>query len=203
MLVDMTHANEQRPAATGNAADNVSDAPTGPATSAAARPTTVTADGTTATNAAASSTAKPAASTSWARETNPRRALLTIIVTVVVVVAIVLGLGFFVNWGLAALLVIIMIPGAISLAVLAKHPESTGGRSMFGISDPNTLLDPIRRPSERRGEYVAAAHRTVIYPWGGKRPMGRFEEIVKRQNKAILGYRPMRVLPPHGIITAP
>ena len=140
MLVDMTHANEQRPAATGNAADNVSDAPTGPATSAAARPTTVTADGTTATNAAASSTAKPAASTSWARETNPRRALLTIIVTVVVVVAIVLGLGFFVNWGLAALL------------VLAKHPESTGGRSMFGISDPNTLLDPIRRPSERRGE---------------------------------------------------
>ena len=142
MLVDMTHANEQRPAATGNAADNVSDAPTGPATSAAARPTTVTADGTT----------KPAASTSWARETNPRRALLTIIVTVVVVVAIVLGLGFFVNWGLAALLVIIMIPGAISLAVLAKHPESTGGRSMFGISDPNTLLDPIRRPSERRGE---------------------------------------------------
>ena len=152
MLVDMTHANEQRPAATGNAADNVSDAPTGPATSAAARPTTVTADGTTATNAAASSTAKPAASTSWARETNPRRALLTIIVTVVVVVAIVLGLGFFVNWGLAALLVIIMIPGAISLAVLAKHPESTGGRSMFGISDPNTLLDPIRRPSERRGE---------------------------------------------------
>ena len=146
MLVDMTHANEQRPAATGNAADNVSDAPTGPATSAAARPTTVTADGTTATNAAASSTAKPAASTSWARETNPHRALL------VVVVAIVLGLGFFVNWGLAALLVIIMIPGAISLAVLAKHPESTGGRSMFGISDPNTLLDPIRRPSERRGE---------------------------------------------------
>lgn len=152
MLVDMTHANEQRPAATGNVADNVSDAPTDPATSAAARPTTGTADGTTATNAAVSSTAKPAASTSWTRETNPRRALLTIIVTVVVVVAIVLGLGFFVNWGLAALLVIIMIPGAISLAVLAKHPESTGGRSMFGISDPNTLLDPIRRPSERRGE---------------------------------------------------
>ena len=73
---------------------------------------------------------------------------MTIIVTVVVVVAIVLGLGFFVNWGLAALLVIIMIPGAISLAVLAKHPESTGGRSMFGISDPNTLLDRFAaRPS--------------------------------------------------------
>ena len=147
MLVDMTHANEQRPAATGNAADNVSDAPTGLSLIHISE-----ADCKAATNAAASSTAKPAASTSWARETNPRRALLTIIVTVVVVVAIVLGLGFFVNWGLAALLVIIMIPGAISLAVLAKHPESTGGRSMFGISDPNTLLDPIRRPSERRGE---------------------------------------------------
>ena len=33
--------------------------------------------------------------------------------------------------------------------------------------------------------------------------MGRFEEIVKRQNKAILGYRPMKVLPPHGDFTAP
>lgn len=50
-------------------------------------------------------------------------------------VAIVLGLGFFVNWGLAALLVIIMIPGAISLAVLAKHPESTGG-AQHGSASP-------------------------------------------------------------------
>ena len=126
MLVDMTHANEQRPAATG------------------------TADGTTATNAAASSTAKPAASTSWTRETNPRRALLTIIVTVVVVVTIVLGLGFFVNWGLAALSVIIMIPGAISLAVLAKHPESTGGRCLTRFAArpsaaASKLLLPIGR----------------------------------------------------------
>lgn len=56
------------------------------------------------------------------------------------------------NWGLAALSVIILVPGAISLAILAKHPESTGERSMFGISNPDALLDPIRRPSERRGK---------------------------------------------------
>mgnify|MGYP003458943141 CR=1 FL=1 len=51
-----------------------------------------------------------------------------------------LWLGFFVNWGLAALLVIIMIPGAISLAVLAKHPESTGGRSMWMVRSELTKL---------------------------------------------------------------
>ncbi|MCZ4443098.1 hypothetical protein [Bifidobacterium breve] len=56
------------------------------------------------------------------------------------------------DWGLAALSVIILVPGAISLAILAKHPESTSGRSMFGISNPDALLDPIRRPSERRGK---------------------------------------------------
>ena len=33
--------------------------------------------------------------------------------------------------------------------------------------------------------------------------MGRFEEIVKPQNKAIFTYRPMRVLPPHGMFAAP
>ena len=40
-------------------------------------------------------------------------------------------------------------------------------------------------------------------PWGGNLPMGRFEEIVKPQNKAIFTYRPMRVLPPHGMFAAP
>lgn len=77
---------------------------------------------------------------------------MTIIGTVAVLVIIVLCLGFFVNWGLAALSVIILVPGAISLAILAKHPESASGRSMFGISNPDALLDPIRRPSERRGK---------------------------------------------------
>ena len=33
--------------------------------------------------------------------------------------------------------------------------------------------------------------------------MRRFEEIVKPQNKAIFTYRPMRVLPPHGMFAAP
>lgn len=89
---------------------------------------------------------------SWTRVSNPHQAWLTIIGTVAVLVIIVLCLGFFVNWGLAALSVIILVPGAISLAILAKHPESTGGRSMFGISNPDALLDPIRRPSERRGK---------------------------------------------------
>lgn len=77
---------------------------------------------------------------------------MTIIGTVAALVIIVLCLGFFVNWGLAALSVIILVPGAIPLAILAKHPESTSGRSMFGISNPDALLDPIRRPSERRGK---------------------------------------------------
>lgn len=89
---------------------------------------------------------------SWTRVSNLHQARLTIIGTVVVVAAIVLCLGFFVNWGLAALSVIILVPGAISLAILAKYPESTSGRSMFGISNPDALLDPIRRPSERRGK---------------------------------------------------
>ncbi|TPF93101.1 hypothetical protein BG22_08055 [Bifidobacterium sp. UTBIF-78] len=77
---------------------------------------------------------------------------MTIIGTVVAVAVILICLGAFVSWGLAAMAAIIMIPGAISLAILARHPDSTGGRSMLGISDPNTLLDPLRRPSERRGK---------------------------------------------------
>lgn len=87
---------------------------------------------------------------SWTKAAGPKQARATIIGTVVVVALIALGLGFFVSWGLAAIAVIILIPGAISLAILARHPESTGGRSMLGISNPDTLLDPIRRPSERR-----------------------------------------------------
>ena len=88
----------------------------------------------------------------WTKESSPARARLTIIGTVVAVSVILICLGAFVSWGLAAMAAIIMIPGAISLAILARHPDSTGGRSMLGISDPNTLLDPLRRPSERRGK---------------------------------------------------
>ncbi|WP_240542204.1 hypothetical protein [Bifidobacterium felsineum] len=88
----------------------------------------------------------------WLKVSGPKQAQLTIAVTAVAVVLIALGIGFFVSWGLAAIAVIIMVPGAISLAIIAKHPESTGGRSMLGISNPDTLLDPLRRPSERRGK---------------------------------------------------
>ncbi|TPF92790.1 hypothetical protein BW14_07395 [Bifidobacterium sp. UTBIF-68] len=99
----------------------------------------------------ASQEPKPAR-TSWLKVSGRKQAWATIIGTVIVVVLIALALGFFVSWGLAAIAVIIMVPGAISLAILARHPESTGGRSMFGISDPATLLDPLRRPGERRGK---------------------------------------------------
>ena len=88
----------------------------------------------------------------WTKESSHARARVTIIGTVVAVAVILICLGAFVSWGLAAMAAIIMIPGAISLAILARHPDSTGGRSMLGISDPNTLLDPLRRPSERRGK---------------------------------------------------
>lgn len=71
--------------------------------------------------------------------------------TIAAVVAIILVLGFAVSWGLAAILAIIMVPGGISVAIIARHPEKTGGRQMFGISDPNTLLDPFtgKRSSPR------------------------------------------------------
>ena len=46
-------------------------------------------------------------------------------------------------------------------------------------------------------------HSLLMTPWGGNSPMGRFEETVKPQNKAIFVYRPMRVLPPHGMFAAP
>ena len=44
-------------------------------------------------------------------------------------------------------------------------------------------------------------HGAVAHPWGGKTLMGRFEEIVKPQNKAIFTYRPMGKLPPRGVIS--
>ncbi|WP_241519520.1 hypothetical protein [Bifidobacterium callitrichidarum] len=88
----------------------------------------------------------------WTKASGPRQARATIIGAIVVIAVVLVGIGLFVSWGLAAIAAIIMIPGAISLAILARHPESTGGRSMLGISNPDTLLDPLRRPSERRGK---------------------------------------------------
>lgn len=68
---------------------------------------------------------------------------VTIIATMIGLVVVFLALGFFVHWGLAAIFAIIMIPGAISMAIVARHPEKTGGSSMFGVSNPNTLLEPF------------------------------------------------------------
>ena len=73
---------------------------------------------------------------SWTRVSNLHQARLTIIGTVVVVAAIVLCLGFFVNWGLAALSVIILVPGAIS-AFPIRTPCLTrsAARPSAGASD--------------------------------------------------------------------
>lgn len=75
--------------------------------------------------------------------THNNKTLWTVVGTAVAVVVIFFVLGFAVSWGLAAIFAIIMIPGVISVAIVARHPERTGGRSMLGISDPSTLLDPI------------------------------------------------------------
>ncbi len=84
--------------------------------------------------------------------THNNKTLWTVVGTVAAAVVIFLVLGFAVSWGLAAIFAIIMIPGAISVAIIARHPERTGGRSMLGISDPNTLLDPLtgRRDHSRK-----------------------------------------------------
>ncbi|WP_243394302.1 hypothetical protein [Bifidobacterium parmae] len=68
---------------------------------------------------------------------------VTIVATVIGLIVVFLALGFFVHWGLAAIFAIIMVPGAISMAIVARHPEKTGGRSMLGVSNPNTLLEPF------------------------------------------------------------
>ena len=155
MLVDMTHANEQRPAATGNAADNVSDAPTGPATGAAARPTTVTADGATA------QTPRPVQQPATRGGTSLGRGNTSGTVDDYrhgggCPVAIVLGLGFFVNWDWRPFFSDHYDSGAISLAVLMKHLNPPAGAACSAYQS-NTLLDPIRRPSS------VAASKLLLY----------------------------------------
>lgn len=86
---------------------------------------------------------------SWIKASNPHSAKLILAVTAAFIAVAFLCLGFFVNWGLALLALIIMIPGSLSLTILARHPESTGGRSMLGISDPDTLLDPLKTKRQR------------------------------------------------------
>ena len=68
---------------------------------------------------------------------------LTIAGTAAATLLIIIALGLCVSWGLAAIFAVILIPGSISIAIIAMHPEKTGGRSMLGVSDPNTLLEPL------------------------------------------------------------
>ena len=51
--------------------------------------------------------------------------------------------------------------------------------------------------------YCPITHGAVKPSWGGDCPMGRLAKFHIPQNTAVLGYRPMRVLPPHGKVTAP
>ena len=110
-----------------------------PATSAAAKPA----------NAKPAMPAKPTAPKPAApaedglKPVNAKSRNITIVATVIALIVVFLALGFFVHWGLAAIFAIIMVPGAISMAIIARHPEKTGGRSMLGVSNPDTLLEPF------------------------------------------------------------
>lgn len=103
--------------------------------------------------AATADAASPVAVVSRDGDGAAPRPNVSVIVGVAVVVAVLfLAIGFAVSWGLAVLFLIILIPGCISLAIIARHPERTGNRSMLGISDPKTLLEPFtgRRPHDGR-----------------------------------------------------
>lgn len=84
-----------------------------------------------------------------------RRGLALLIGTLVVVAVIIVALGVAVSWGLSAILALILVPGGCAMAVIARNPELTGNRSMFGVSDPATLLDPL---TGGRGTATAPEH---------------------------------------------
>lgn len=69
--------------------------------------------------------------------------LAKILAIVGVVVIALLALGFLVNWGLALIAALLLVPGGIAVAIVARHPEQTGNRQMFGVSDSRTLLEPF------------------------------------------------------------
>lgn len=93
---------------------------------------------------ATSAAAKPAApAEDGLKPVSAKSRNITIVATVIALIVVFLALGFFVHWGLAAIFAIIMVPGAISMAIIARHPEKTGGRSMLGVSNPDTLLEPF------------------------------------------------------------
>lgn len=84
--------------------------------------------------------------TTAAPRPHPNIPLIIGVIAVAIICA--LAIGFAVSWGLAVLFLLVLIPGGVSLIIIARHPERTGNQQMFGVSDPKTLLEPF---TGRRG----------------------------------------------------
>ncbi|NEG96139.1 hypothetical protein GFD17_05080 [Bifidobacterium sp. SMB2] len=65
-------------------------------------------------------------------------------VVVVLAAAMLVFVGVRYSWWLSLILLVVMVPAGLSTLYLNLHPERTGGRSMLGVSDASTLLDPFR-----------------------------------------------------------
>ncbi|WP_236024448.1 hypothetical protein [Bifidobacterium pluvialisilvae] len=85
-------------------------------------------------------------------------------VVAVLVVAMMVYVGVRYSWWLTVILLVVMIPAGIATLYLGLHPERTGGRSMLGISDASTLLDPLRG-----GRGTAQARPNADGPSSGRR----------------------------------
>lgn len=72
-----------------------------------------------------------------------RMAIVQIVVGVLMAAGLVVAAGLLYDWRLAVLLMIMMIPAVLATIVIHRHPERTGGRSAFGITDASTLLEPF------------------------------------------------------------
>ncbi|WP_133119546.1 hypothetical protein [Bifidobacterium primatium] len=65
-------------------------------------------------------------------------------VVTVLAVAMLVFVGVRYSWWLSLILLVVMVPAGLSTLYLNLHPERTGGRSMLGVSDASTLLDPFK-----------------------------------------------------------
>ncbi|PJM75019.1 ABC transporter ATP-binding protein [Bifidobacterium simiarum] len=72
-----------------------------------------------------------------------RQAVAQIVFALVLAVGLVLAAGLLYDWRLALLLIVMMVPAVLATVVIHRHPERTGGRSAFGITDASTLLRPF------------------------------------------------------------
>ncbi|PWG60824.1 hypothetical protein [Bifidobacterium catulorum] len=65
-------------------------------------------------------------------------------VAVLLTTSMMVFVGVRYSWWLTVILLVVMVPAGAATLYLNLHPERTGGRSMLGISDASTLLDPLR-----------------------------------------------------------